>query len=160
MVNHHLHLHHFYLHHLQMPQLERLDLSYNHLQFLDAATLLSLPNLLVLKVHLQIWNHHHHPPIAHVILIIIFKVNNNQLSCISTAIGQLQHLEVLHLHRHQMPNHNQCCPGVKFAEQPAGRSSLFHCLTWKASPTQVKRPKLTNVDAEVSIRSTTSGLIV
>ena len=54
MVNHHLHLHHFYLHHLQMPQLERLDLSYNHLQFLDAATLLSLPNLLVLKVHLQI----------------------------------------------------------------------------------------------------------
>ena len=37
-----------------MPQLERLDLSYNRLQFLDAATLASLPSLLVLKVNFSL----------------------------------------------------------------------------------------------------------
>ena len=37
-----------------MTQLERLDLSYNRLQFLDAATLGSLPRLLVLKVNFSL----------------------------------------------------------------------------------------------------------
>ena len=88
-------------------------------------------------------------------MILCLKANNNQLACLSTAVGQLRHLEVHPPpHHHHHPYHHPhlvqrhppppSCSGVKLAKQPAGESPLIHCSAYKPASTQVKSPNTKN----------------
>ena len=128
----------------QMPRLERLDLSYNNLQFLDSATLASLSHLVVLKVSWLSMNFEIRKSVIENIWFLITSILRRTIINYLAFLLQLDNFAIwrwifffsdhpqyhhctkaLSGHNHHL--HHQSCPklGVKPAEQWTCPESLF-----------------------------------